>query len=118
MRLSARLPYLGYRETFMFKSILHGLRGVMSLLFYSLNTIACCIPIFIIALIKAVLPIKPIQNGCRRMLTAIATFWIAVNKLNQRLFNGICWDVKIKIKYTEEKECRDTGHGTQGCATN
>ena len=78
----------------MLKSILYGLRGVMSLLFYTLNTIACCIPIFIIALIKAVLPIKPIQNGCRRMLTAIATFWIAVNKLNQRLFNGIRWDVK------------------------
>ena len=78
----------------MLKSILYGLRGVMSLLFYAFNTIACCIPIFIIALIKALLPIKPIQNGCRRMLTAIATFWIAVNKLNQRLFNGIRWDVQ------------------------
>jgi 1-acyl-sn-glycerol-3-phosphate acyltransferase len=66
----------------------------MSLLFYALNTFVCCIPLFIIALVKLILPLKPIQNACRRVLTAIATFWIAANNLNQRLFNGIHWDVK------------------------
>ena len=78
----------------MFKSILDGIRGVFSLLMYSLNTIVCCLPIFIIAIVKVLLPIKPIQNACRRMLTAIATGWIAVNNLNQRIFNGIQWDVQ------------------------
>ena len=78
----------------MFKSILHGTRGVFSLLFYGLNTIVCCIPLFIIALVKVILPIKPVQTVCRRLLTAIATGWIAVNNLNQRLLNGIRWDVQ------------------------
>ena len=78
----------------MTKKILHGIRGVFSLLLYGLNTIVCCIPLFIIALFKVMLPVKPIQNGCRRLLTAIATAWIAVNNLNQRLLNGIRWDVK------------------------
>jgi 1-acyl-sn-glycerol-3-phosphate acyltransferase len=80
--------------TIMFTSILFALRGTMSLLFYALNTIVCCTPLFIVALVKLVLPFKPIQNACRRVLTAIATFWIAVNNLNQRLFNGIHWDVE------------------------
>ncbi len=78
----------------MFRSFLHGIRGVLSLVVYALNTIACCIPLFIIAIVKLVLPIKPVQNGCRRVLTGIATCWIAVNNLNQRLFNGIHWDVE------------------------
>jgi len=78
----------------MFKSILDGIRGVFSLILYGLNTIVCCIPLFIIALVKVILPVKPVQNGCRRILTGIATGWIAVNNLNQRMFNGIRWDVK------------------------
>ena len=78
----------------MVQSIVDGLRGVTSLIFYRLNTVLCCIPLFLVALVKLVLPIKPVQNGCRRVLTAIATFWIGVNNLNQRLFNGIRWDVQ------------------------
>ena len=78
----------------MFKSLIHGIRGVLSLVLYALNTVACCIPIFIVALIKILLPVKPIQTGCRRILTAIANGWIAVNNLNQKLFNGIHWDVR------------------------
>ena len=78
----------------MFKSILHGCRGIMSLLVYGLNTAVCCIPLFIVALIKIVLPIPPIQHVCRRILTVIATGWIAINNLNQRIFNGIRWDVE------------------------
>ena len=78
----------------MVQSIVDGLRGVTSLIFYGLNTVLCCIPLFLVALVKLVLPIKPVQNGCRRVLTAIATFWIGVNNLNQRLFNGIRWDVQ------------------------
>ena len=78
----------------MITSILHGIRGVFSLLLYGLNTIVCCTPLFIVAIVKVVLPFKPVQNLCRRILTAIATSWIAVNNLNQRLLNGIRWDVQ------------------------
>ena len=78
----------------MFKSIMDGIRGVFSLVLYGFNTIACCIPLFVIALVKAALPVKPVQNACRRILTGIATIWIAVNNLNQRMLNGIRWDVK------------------------
>ncbi|WP_419655850.1 phospholipid/glycerol acyltransferase [Desulfosarcina variabilis str. Montpellier] len=78
----------------MVKTIFEGTRGVFSVLFYLLNTIICCIPIFIVALIRLILPFKAIQNLCRQILTAIANFWIGVNKLNQKLLNGIHWDVE------------------------
>ena len=78
----------------MVKTIIEGLRGGLSVLFYLLNTVMACIPLFVVALIKLLLPFKVIQNACRRILTAIATFWISVNNLNQKLFNGIRWDVE------------------------
>ena len=78
----------------MFKSMLDGIRGVFSILLYTVNTVVCCTAIFIVALFKLLLPVKPIQTGCRKILTAIANCWIGVNNLNQRLFNGIHWDVQ------------------------
>ncbi|MDX2454328.1 acyltransferase [Desulfosarcina sp.] len=78
----------------MFNSLIHGTRGVLSLVLYTLNTVACCIAIFIVAFIKLLLPIKPIQTGCRRILTAFANGWIAVNNLIQKLFNGVRLDVR------------------------
>lgn len=78
----------------MVKSFIHGIRGVCSILLYAINTLVCCMPIFLVAIVKLLLPFKPIQTGCRRILTAIANAWIAVNNLNQRLFSGIHWDVR------------------------
>jgi 1-acyl-sn-glycerol-3-phosphate acyltransferase len=75
-------------------NLFDGLRGIFALLLYGLNTIFCCIPLFLVAVIKLLLPFKPIRNGCRRVLTAIGSGWIAVNNLNQRLLNGIRWDVR------------------------
>jgi 1-acyl-sn-glycerol-3-phosphate acyltransferase len=77
----------------MLKSLMDGIRGVLCLVLYTLNTLVCCIPIFVVALIKLLLPIKPIQTVCRQILTAIANGWIAVNNLIQRLFNGVSWEV-------------------------
>jgi len=77
----------------MFNSLIHGVRGVLSILLYTLNTIICCIPIFIVALIKLMLPVKPIQIGCRKILTVIANGWVGINKLIQKRLNGTRWDV-------------------------
>ena len=74
-------------------SLFEGIRGSLSIMLYTLNTIFCCTPIFIVALIKIMLPFKWAQNICRKVLTAIANFWIAVNNFNQKLFSMIQWDV-------------------------
>lgn len=62
-------------------------RGIASILFYTMNTFICIIPVFFFALIKLLIPVKWVQNGCRRVLSAVANFWVAVNNFNQRLFN-------------------------------
>lgn len=76
----------------MFKKIFQGLRGILSLLFYATNTVCCCLPLFVVALIK-LLPFKPVQNVCNCVLLFLANTWISVNNLNQKLFNSIHWDV-------------------------
>lgn len=75
------------------KSMLEEIRGCCSILLYTLNTFICCIPIFIVAFVKILVPFRWVQNGCRRILTVIANFWIAVNKFIQRLFTRIHWEV-------------------------
>jgi 1-acyl-sn-glycerol-3-phosphate acyltransferase len=63
------------------------LRGCCSILFYALNTFVCCIPVFLVAMVKMIIPLKSVQNACRKILTLIANIWIAVNNLNQKLFS-------------------------------
>ena len=75
------------------KSLVSHLRGTISILIYGLNTVICCTPLFLVALIKLLMPIPPVQTACRRILTAIASCWVAVNNLNQKWLNGIHWDV-------------------------
>jgi 1-acyl-sn-glycerol-3-phosphate acyltransferase len=77
----------------MFKSLLQTVRGVLSILFYTLNTVLCFVPILVVTLVKLLVPIRWVQNGCRRILNAIANFWISVNNLNQRIFNNIDWQL-------------------------
>jgi 1-acyl-sn-glycerol-3-phosphate acyltransferase len=63
------------------------------MILYTLNTIFWCTPLFAVALIKLVLPVKPVQVGCRKILTVMANGWVAVNNLNLRIFNGVRWEV-------------------------
>ena len=61
---------------------------------YTLNTVACCIPIFIVALDQAAASHQADPDRLPQILTAIANGWVAVNNLNQKLFNGVRWDVR------------------------
>ena len=74
------------------KTIFHLLpdviRGSLSLALYILNTIFWCIPLFVLALAKAAVPMESWKRGCSRMLNAIAENWIWVNNQNQTLMAG------------------------------
>ena len=71
------------------------LRGIISLSMYTLNTIFWAIQVFVVALAKLLIPFGAWRSVCDRVLNALASNWIAVNNLNQQLFSGINWDVKI-----------------------
>ena len=44
-----------------------------------INTLAHCLPLFVVALFKAVLPLKSVRQACNPLLTGLAESWIAVN---------------------------------------
>lgn len=71
-----------------------GLRGALSFLLYALNTIFWCVPLFSVAILKLVVPIRPVRDICSRILVEIAYLWILCNILNQNLF------IKLDIKVT------------------
>ncbi len=69
-------------------------RGSLSLIFYALNTLFWCIPLFVLAAAKAAIPLESWRRNCSRMLNAIAENWIWVNNQNQKLVGNKYWDVK------------------------
>jgi 1-acyl-sn-glycerol-3-phosphate acyltransferase len=69
-------------------------RGSLSLALFILNTVFWCIPLFVLATVKAAVPLESWMRRCSRMLNAIAENWIWVNNQNEKLFGNTRWDVQ------------------------
>jgi 1-acyl-sn-glycerol-3-phosphate acyltransferase len=78
----------------MFKICPKPLLGCFALVIYCLNTIVCTIPIIFVALLKLIFPFSGWRRICDGMLNWMASSWISVNNLNQRVLNNIHWDVR------------------------
>lgn len=78
----------------MLSSFFNQLRGVVSLLLYVVNTLFWAIPIFILALVKLIVPVKVFRVVCEKILNGMAENWIYFNRLNLRCFQNIRWDVQ------------------------
>ena len=79
----------------MFHGLPGVLRGSLSLALYILNTLFWCIPLFILVLAKAAVPLESWMRRCSRILNAIAENWIWVNNQNQNLMAGNTrWEVQ------------------------
>ena len=70
------------------------LKGALSFAGFVVNTIFWVIPIFMIAALKFIVPLKIWRGVCDSMLNRLASNWIAVNNLNLRLVSGTRWDVR------------------------
>ncbi|MBS0581660.1 MAG: acyltransferase [Proteobacteria bacterium] len=55
------------------------LRVAPILLLIALNTLAHCLPLFAVALVKALLPFERVRLACNPLLTGVAESWIGVN---------------------------------------
>ena len=79
----------------MFQVLPGAVRGSLSLSLYLLNTVFWCIPLFMLAIVKAAVPLESWRRRCSRILNAIAENWIWVNNLNQRhVVGNTRWDVQ------------------------
>ena len=78
-----------------FEDLSRTVRGSLSLTLYFLNTVFWCIPLFLLAALKAAVPLKSWMRRCSRMLNGIAESWIWVNNQNQRFMSGgTRWEIE------------------------
>ena len=72
----------------------HPLRGVLTALLIGLNTAFWCAPLFVIALLKFIVPVTAWRELCTRALIAIATAWVSVNSALFEIFHRIHWVIR------------------------
>ena len=68
-------------------------RGIVAAILLGINTLFWCGLLFAFALVKLVLPFKPVRAAFDPWLNAIATGWIAGNSGWMRLTQSTHWDV-------------------------
>ncbi len=69
------------------------LRGVLSLVFYAVNTVFWTTPLFMVAFLKLIVPVETWRNLCTKIIYGIANCWICVNNWNIAMTRKIKWDV-------------------------
>ena len=79
------------------------LKGVLSLLLYTLNTVLLTIPLILISFFKFLIPVRWVVVILDRILISIATLWVGVNSFNSKLFCKIDWDIR-GLEKLEKKE--------------
>ncbi|MFI8479944.1 acyltransferase [Pseudomonas sp. NPDC078700] len=70
------------------------LRGIIGTSCLILNTLLCCIPLFIVTFLKICLPFSAAQRLCNWIMNAIHEFWVSANKLWMNLVCKTRWQVK------------------------
>ncbi len=60
--------------------------AILSFCFYTLNTVFWVIPIVVFSLLKAIIPLSFFQKVLSYLLDLMASNWVAINTLNQKLF--------------------------------
>ena len=71
--------------------ISESLRGSFSMTLFAANTVFWCLPLFVVAGVKAVVPVAAWTRMCNRVLNGIAENWIWVNNMNQK------WTAKTRL---------------------
>lgn len=69
-------------------------RGLLAGLLLSLNTLFWCGLVFLFALVKLLVPAKPVRAAVDRLLNGIATRWVAGNSAWMQLTQRTQWDVE------------------------
>ncbi len=70
------------------------LRGIIAAALLGLNTLFWCALLFVFALVKLLLPLKPVRAAIDRILNGIATRWVGGNSAWMRLTQRTEWDVE------------------------
>ena len=86
------------------KTFIKTLRGLASLFLYFCNTIFWCTPLFLLTILKFLIPLTRFRLWCSRTLSTLATGWVGANTINQRLFSKTTLDVQCLQELSLEKK--------------
>lgn len=70
------------------------IKGTLAFVFIVLNTLFWSAGIYIFAVFKLLVPIRPFRRWCTRQMVRIGETWIAFNSFATRFFHHIDWDVQ------------------------
>ena len=86
------------------KTFIKTLRGLASLFFYFCNTLFWCTPLFLLTILKFLIPLTGFRLWCSRTLSTLATAWVGANTINQRLFSKTSLAVQGLQEFSLEKK--------------
>ena len=69
-------------------------RGAIALVLLTVNTLFWCALLFVLALVKLVLPFKAVRLRLDPMLNAVAMAWVTCNTAWMKLTQRTTWDVQ------------------------
>jgi len=72
----------------MLHTIIKTTKGIITICFYGINTICCCLPLFIVALFKLIIPLSPWRRLCSSIILWLAELWVKINSINLQLLNN------------------------------
>jgi 1-acyl-sn-glycerol-3-phosphate acyltransferase len=78
----------------MVSTLLANVRGFVTILLLSANVILCFIPIFLLAMVKLVVPVRSWRDAVSGWLVWFGEHWISINRLILALTQSIEWDVR------------------------
>jgi 1-acyl-sn-glycerol-3-phosphate acyltransferase len=81
----------------------HPLKGILSIVLYTLNTICLTLPLILFSFFKFIIPVPSFVVILDKLLITIATLWIGINSFNSNLFCKIDWDIR-GLEKLKEKE--------------
>jgi len=89
------------------------IRGVLSFLMITLNTVMICTFIFIMACLKLAIPAKSWRSVCDRILIFMATAWVRNNILISQLMHQINWAPISVMNFMEGTRFTSAKHARQ-----
>ena len=78
----------------LFRKTIRNLQGLLTFSACTVNTITWFIPIFALALVKFIMPVKSVRTGITRILMLCGEAWVGTNSHIFALGNSTTWDVR------------------------
>lgn len=80
----------------------HSLQGTLVLLAVSVNTIAATVVIFLLAVVKFIVPRGATRNRVTQWLSSVGEYWISFNKLMAGFLYAMQWDIQLSDHLSHE----------------